>query len=85
MPLANTYAWWRTSGTTSGGSSEVAAGGVVGAVESVEVAAKVSPAVASRATDDEHGKPRRAREESRSHGVFLGRTAMKLNPLKGQS
>ena len=33
----------------------------------------------------EHGKPRRARKESRSHTGFLGRKGMKLNPLKGQS
>ena len=43
------------------------------------------PCGRQQSNNDEHGKPRRARKESRSHRDFLGRKGMKLNPLKGQS
>ena len=43
------------------------------------------PRSRQQSDSDEHGKPRRARKESRSHSDFLGRKGMKLNPLKGQS
>ena len=61
----------------------MATGGVVGAVESVEVAARVSPALAEQSDSDEHGKPRRTRDESRSHGRFSRQVGHETQPLEG--